>query len=43
MTLREALDITLKPYRNGLKIPLEQMQAIEKVLIDFYNQMFLTY
>lgn len=39
MTLREALDITLKPYKNGLKIPIENLEKIKNILINFYNQM----
>ena len=43
MTLKEALDITLEPYKNGLKIKKEQLEIIEKILIEFYNQMFSLY
>jgi len=41
LTLKEALDVTLKPYKNGLKIPLEQVKEIEKILINFYNETIL--
>jgi len=43
MTLREALDITLKPYKNGLKIKKEQLEIIEKILVEYYNQIFTLY
>ena len=43
MTLKEALEYTLKPYKNGLKISTENLTKIEAILIKFYQQMFIHY
>jgi len=42
-TLQEALDITLKPYSDGLAIPREDVEKIKNVLIEFYEEMLLMY
>jgi len=42
-TLQEALEITLKPYSDGLAIPREDVERIKEVLINFYKEMLLMY
>ena len=41
LTLKESLDVTLKPYKNGLKITREELTEIEKILKMFYNEVIL--
>lgn len=42
-TLTEALDIVLKPYKNGLKIEREKLNVIENILRKFYDDMLQMY
>ena len=43
LTLEEALNITLSPYKDGLKISREELKEIEKILTSFYEEMLLMY
>ena len=38
-TFREAMSITLKPYRDGMLVPKDELKEIESVLYKFYNQL----
>jgi len=38
-TFREAVEIALAPYRDGIKISREEVKEIEKVLRVFYNDL----
>ena len=37
-TFREAVSITLKPYRDSMLVPKNELREIEKLLYTFYNQ-----
>ncbi len=39
LTLKEALELSLSPYKNGLKINIDDIKKIENILIRFYNDM----
>ena len=39
LTLEEALDLALKPYKDGLFISKEELNIIKEILIGFYNDM----
>jgi len=42
-TLTEALNITLKLYKNGLKVEREALSTIENILRKFYDDMLQMY
>jgi len=43
MTLKEALELALNPYKDGLKISKDSLEKIKEILIGFYNDMLQMY